>query len=170
MDYVKYKLVDDYEDYILFSTGKIYSKKTNKFLKPTNAGRGYQQYTLSNEDGRKLFKLHRLLGITFLENYYNLPTIDHIDINAANNNLDNLRWSSYRLQSINKKRKKTNTSGVVGVHYCNRFKCYKARISLGNGKRLGATFSVKDYGKDEAFRLAIEHRKYLENTYYKNII
>lgn len=36
--------------------------------------------------------IHRLMAETFLPNPDNLPEIDHIDGNALNNNLDNLRW------------------------------------------------------------------------------
>lgn len=44
-----------------------------------------------------------LVSYTFLINNDNLPTVDHIDINCSNNNVNNLRWTSYKTQCINKK-------------------------------------------------------------------
>lgn len=38
--------------------------------------------------------LHRLVGCAFLDNYNNLPEINHIDGNVWNNHVDNLEWVS----------------------------------------------------------------------------
>ncbi len=86
---MNYKLIEGHEKYIIFKTGKIYSKYSNKFLKPScdNTG-GYLRFRLND----KLIYLHRLLAIAFIDNPDNKPLIDHIDRNKLNNNLDNLRW------------------------------------------------------------------------------
>lgn len=47
--------------------------------------------------------IHRLIAETFIENPENKPTVDHIDGNPKNNNLDNLRWATYKEQMNNRK-------------------------------------------------------------------
>ena len=127
MDYIKYKKIEGLEDYILFTTGKIYSNKSHKFLKTSQTPKGYTLVFLQDKklNKRKVFKLHRLLGLTFIPNPHNLPTIDHIDRNTTNNDLSNLRWASRRKQQINRNIVSRNTSGYTGVHFCSRNKYYK---------------------------------------------
>lgn len=53
---------------------------------------GYLKCILSNRGEKFYFRVHRLVGITFLENPLNLPEIDHLDFDRSNNNVENLRW------------------------------------------------------------------------------
>lgn len=41
-------------------------------------------------------RTHRLVGLTFLDNPGNKPTINHIDGNKKNNSVDNLEWATYK--------------------------------------------------------------------------
>jgi hypothetical protein len=69
-------------------------------MKTWNDGR-YMNVALVKEGRRKLFLLHRLLGIQFIPNPENKPTIDHIDQNKLNNDLSNLRWATHLEQHAN---------------------------------------------------------------------
>ena len=42
------------------------------------------------------YRVHRLVAITFLSNPDNLPVVNHIDGNKANNHIDNLEWMSFK--------------------------------------------------------------------------
>lgn len=42
-----------------------------------------------------MFYVHRLVGVSFLDNPNGLPTINHKDENKANNCVSNLEWCSY---------------------------------------------------------------------------
>jgi len=170
MDYIKYKLVDGYEDYVIFRNGKLYSNKTKKFLKKNLSNTGYYFYDLHDgKSNAKRVRIHKLLALAFIPNPNNLPTRDHIDINPLNNNLSNLRWASYNLQIINQKLSSKNTTGFRGIKRRTDYDAYQASIHL-NKKEQSKSFSFKKYGEDEALRLAIEWRKQMEHQHYKNII
>lgn len=56
--------------------------------------KGYMRVFLTNNKIRKCLQVHRLVGIHFLANPENKPTIDHIDKDRINNNVNNLRWAT----------------------------------------------------------------------------
>ena len=168
MDYKKYTIFEDYYDYIIFSTGKIYSLKRNRFLKPTLNQYGYFMINLSKDKKRKSLLLHRILGICFLENRHNLMTIDHKDRNRQNNNLTNLRWCSRRLQNINQNIQKNNKLGFKGVQFDKKHNSYIASWRVDN-KQFKKSFPVNKYG-DKAKELAIDFRAKMVEKHYKNII
>lgn len=47
------------------------------------------------------FRVHRLVAMAFLNNPENLPEIDHLDGNPANNNVLNLRYSNRKMNGNN---------------------------------------------------------------------
>ena len=49
----------------------------------------------------KIYYVHRLLAITYIENPENKKEIDHIDGNPSNSSLDNLRWATPKENSNN---------------------------------------------------------------------
>ncbi len=156
MDYIKYKRIKDYEDYIIFTTGKVYSTISNKFMKSPINGSGYNVIQLFNNHNYKYFMIHQLVGIMFIPNPTTKPTIDHIDRNKNNNNLYNLRWATRTEQNLNRKINSHNQTGITGVCYDKKRKSYRAQFTI-NKKTTEKTFSIKKYG-DEAFKLAIEWR------------
>ena len=167
MDYIKYKLIEGYENYIIFTTGKIYSKKRNIFIRHFKNTTKYYVVSLSKYNKQKTHQLHRLLALAFIPNPNNLPSVDHIDINSYNNNLNNLRWATRTKQTINQNIRITNTTGTQGVN-CDGTR-YRAKWIIDK-KPYSKSFSILKYGKDEALRLAIEYRKEMENKHYKNLI
>jgi len=86
--------------------GEILNIKTTRagrysgLMKTWNDGR-YLSVALVKEKKRKIFVIHRLLGIHFIPNPENKPTIDHIDQNKLNNDLSNLRWATHIEQHAN---------------------------------------------------------------------
>ena len=80
-----YKQIEGYPNYIIFKTGKIFSKKRNIFMKPwiqTRKCDGRKVYVIDlyKDKKRKKFYLARLLGFAFIYNddAINKIQIDHI--------------------------------------------------------------------------------------------
>ena len=82
-------------------------------------------------------------------------TIDHIDINPANNKFSNLRLASSQEQSHNRSKLKSNTSGFIGVSHLhdkrrNGYHYWKVSIRNPNGHHEAKTFPFTDEGLLEA--------------------
>ena len=78
--------------YAVTSCGKVWSYKRNKFLKPTKSKKGYLSVKLQNDCEKKYASVHRLVAEAYIENVNNYDTVDHIDGNKENNNVNNLQW------------------------------------------------------------------------------
>lgn len=68
-----------------------YCIRQGKILK-LNDHLGYKFIRLSVNANKKKYWVHRLVAETFILNPENKPQVDHIDTDASNNNVDNLRW------------------------------------------------------------------------------
>lgn len=66
--------------------------KKNDFLKPCVCPNGYTKVTLCKEKQRKVFYVHRLVAINFLDNCNGYKQVNHKDGNKQNNCVSNLEW------------------------------------------------------------------------------
>ena len=103
-----YKFLPEDNDYLVYNDGKVYSKKTKKFLTGKIDNVGYRVYGLAIGDKlcsmskKKLSKMlyaHRLVAQLFLDNPNNYPYVHHKDGNKLNNNVENLEWVSAELNT-----------------------------------------------------------------------
>ena len=92
-----WKPIDGYPNYEVSNFGKVRSlnwhnehKTRELFLKPHN--KGYRQVELANDDGKKMFLVHRLVATAFIPNPNNYPQVNHIDADRTNNTAKNLEW------------------------------------------------------------------------------
>ena len=84
-----------------------------------------------------LYRNHRLIWI-----YHNRTEprqIDHINGNTFDNRIENLRECSASENQRNRKRNKSNTSGVKGVNWCKQKRKWRARINV-DGKEIHVGF------------------------------
>lgn len=91
----KNKPIQNYENYLIDIMGNVYSLKSERYLTKQKNKNGYLYTFVSNENGKKLIPIHRLVLQTFSNNYTNLPIVNHINSNKEDNRLENLEWVSY---------------------------------------------------------------------------
>jgi len=95
-----------------------------KILKTFPNNRDYYMVGLCKDGIPKTFLVHRLVGLAFLENPENKPTIDHIiRTRKFDNSISNLRWATIEEQVENKEQPIVLTNSRVGksgekyIHY-----------------------------------------------------
>ena len=87
-----FKLVPGFSEYLITEYGKVWSKKVNRFLKPSNPNH-YLTVSLGKEE--KKLRVHRLVATVWLPNPDNLPVVHHKDSDRLNNHYSNLEWCTY---------------------------------------------------------------------------
>ena len=107
----------NYPNYLIYSDGRVFSKYKNKFLKEQNFKDGYKIVGLCKDGKEKKFLIHRLIGIHYIPNPENKPTIDHINRDPSDNRVENLRWATQSEQNENKGIRKDNKSGHKGISF-----------------------------------------------------
>lgn len=87
--------------------------------------------------------------------------IDHINGDHSDNRIENLRETSQSINSRNRRKSSRNTSGVTGVSYHSRDRCWSVSYTV-NRKIYMERFYCKDY--PDAKQKAIDRRIELENS------
>jgi hypothetical protein len=125
---------------------------------PVNAKDGY---IYVRRDHRKV-RLHVWIWENLVGEIPEGMEIDHINGIKTDCRLSNLRMVTHEVNSRNRGKPANNTSGVTGVSRITQAgreywsANWKDPVT---GKRIAKYFSVKEYGDEEAKRLAIETRE-----------
>lgn len=78
--------IKGFERYQITNDGRVWSKRTKRYLTPTKTQDGYLRVKLCYGDGRYINALiHRIVAKTFIPNPGNLPQINHKDEDKTNN-------------------------------------------------------------------------------------
>lgn len=99
------------------------------FLKPHN--RGYLQVELHKNGKRRMFTVHRLVALAFVDGFSESREVNHIDENKHNNRAENLEWVSTSenvLHSVSH-RKKVESRNYPKFH-ARSDKCKVVQLSL----------------------------------------
>jgi len=121
-----WKDIPEYEGlYKINENGIVINSKNNEVRK-AQILKGYLIIGLYKNHKRKIYKIHQLVAMAFLNHK---PcgmekVIDHIDKNKLNNNYNNLRITDQRENSNNRK----NKTGLKGVHFHKKAGKYTSSI------------------------------------------
>jgi len=88
-----FKEINEYKGYFATNDGRIYSAKTDKFLKMSKDKQGYLRVGLSvGYYKSKTIKVQRLIAEAFIPSDDKSLDVNHIDGNKENNSVANLEW------------------------------------------------------------------------------
>jgi hypothetical protein len=137
--------IPNFENYKISTYGRVFSKKSNKNLKPMFNKYGYEIVNLYKNGKRCAKTIHRIVAKTFLsiENFEN-KQIDHIDGNRKNNFFLNLRECTSQQNNFNRGKNKNNKSGYKGVGYDKKARKWVARICENRKEKYLGSFQTKE--------------------------
>ena len=84
--------IDGFENYQITDDGKIWSKKSNKYMKLSDNGNGYLNVQVYENKKHYHLYIHILVANAFIPNPQNKPIVGHKDCNPQNNTVENLYW------------------------------------------------------------------------------
>ncbi len=157
-----WKIIETFPLYEASTFGNIRNYKTKQVLKSSSHKR-YNTVALSNNNKRYTVYTHRLIAITFLDNPYNKPTVNHKDHNPYNNNIDNLEWATYKEQVDHKRKPSPEIYEYTGTRPVWRI-CSIKNIKLQKYKSIKEAAkwvfdnnltSVKEFGKGNNIKTKI---------------
>ena len=153
--------IQGYSGYIIYPDGRIWSNKLNREIKSTINNAGYYVVGLTNNKKRKLYLLHRLLAIHYIDNPENKPCVDHIDRVKTNNSLDNLRWVTHLQNCQNWGVSKRNTNGHKNIKFrkATGHYCFEKMV---NGKQHSRTFKTLE-------EAVVYKNNYLRDNFYSSL-
>ena len=135
-----WKVIEDYPNYMVSNTGKVWGCKRNKLMNLSMNNGGYSVVRLYHNGIRKDKKVARLVAKAFIPNPMNMPTVDYIDRDPLNDQVKNLRWANCTQQSVNQSA--YSTSGIKGVY--KKGQKWQAIIKY-NGKNCDlGTYNIKE--------------------------
>ncbi len=106
--------IQGFSDYLIYPDGRVFSKKSNKYLKHLKGKSPYKFVIITDDIIRKNYMIHRLVAIHYIDNPENKPEVDHINRIKDDNRVENLRW-------VNREENMNNTSvnsrNLLGFKY-----------------------------------------------------
>lgn len=90
-----YRTIKGYEKYEISIHGDVRHKRLKRLKKASLDKDGYLTVGLMKNNEPKFKKVHRLVGLTFIDNK-GLPEINHKDEVKTNNHYSNLEWCTHQ--------------------------------------------------------------------------
>ena len=125
----------------LYQVSNLGNVKTckEKILKKSFTIELYHRVNLLNgsENKSKNFRVHRLVAMAFIENLENKETVNHIDGNKQNNNVENLEWATRKEQTQHALR-----TGLFKPPKCIEVIDIKTKKIYKNAKEISILFNI----------------------------
>lgn len=96
-----HKAIKGFEDYLITDTGRVYSLKSQKYLKLCRHKKGYMLVNLCENGEQNTKRVHRLVAEAFIKKPVGMNEIDHINRVRDDNRVENLRWANRKIQFEN---------------------------------------------------------------------
>lgn len=150
--------------YIVTSAGQIISTnyiRTGKAveLKHAISHDGYHFISLYVNNKKYKVAVHRIIALCFLPNPQNLPQVNHINENKADNRVDNLEWITAK-DNINhgtciKRRAGTHSKAIMQLSKCGKIiaqypSIVSAELATGISNKHISSCCLKRYGRKTA--------------------
>ena len=118
---VVWKDIKGYEGlYKISNHGGVWSQYRQKLLREIKNTTGYCKVGLTKNKKQKIFSVHRLVAINFVDNPLGKPCVNHIDENKTNNHYSNLEWCTHKENSnwgsAIERRKTKRSKQIVGIN------------------------------------------------------
>ena len=129
--------IRNFPNYCATEDGRVWSQKSNKFLKPSTDSDGYKRVILYRENKPYTRYVHRLVAQTFLPAPVgDAKTVDHTNNNASYNHRKNLSWMSIRDNIVKEKARSYRLRNPEGdtveifnlAEYCRDFNLDKSNL------------------------------------------
>jgi len=143
----KWKKVEHLDKYLISNKGRLKNEKTGRILKTKVNKRGYLCNTISVNGKIMVVKIHRLIAISFIPNPENKITVNHIDGNKTNNNINNLEWATYSENNLH-----AYLIGIKTPHWLNKF-------GENHPKSRSVARITKDYKESKSYKSITEAAK-----------
>lgn len=137
-----WKDIPGYEGYYQASSlGRIKSlyQGKNTILKYSDV-RGYKKLTLIKDTSKQYFRVHRLIGLTFIDNPLNKEHINHINGIRDDNRIENLEWCTPKENAIHRR-------DVLGYRHTQES---KNKISIAQLKPIQCSVTLKIWYGNES--------------------
>lgn len=93
----RWAYIDGIVDYMVSDKGRVWSAKSQTFLKLKRLDRhGHLGVCLHQNGFNYYFYIHRLMAKAFIPNPHNYPIVRHLDDDPSNNDLENLAWGTQK--------------------------------------------------------------------------
>lgn len=126
--------------------GKGLYVRNGQEMKQAYSSTGYKIVALCKDGKRKMFKVHRLVAIAFIDNPLNKKEVNHIDGNIENNLMENLEWVTHRENIIHAY--KTGLVKSVNLNNVNIDKDILINMYTKDGKNISQIASDFNISRD----------------------
>lgn len=183
------KPIEGNPDYLIEATGRVWSVKANKFIKPAKKNSGYLFYKLfvsydpiKNRRKYNYVHAHRVVAKAFLPNPQNLPCVNHIDGNKENNHVSNLEWVSHKENMIHAVKSGLLSKDIKLLDLTSIFEDFisgkyslkelEDKYNWHSGSRITRSYLKKfaiENGKEEEYNKALKNLKSISGKTIKNL-
>ena len=131
-----FRPIPGYPGYVVSNNGCIYGPR-QKMLNQHIDKDGYLITNCFIDKKIKKILMHRAVALAWIPNPEQHPTVDHINRNKQDNRVENLRWATHRLQSLNRYHK----PNILNEKYIYKNKKYfDIRIQINRKKYCCGSF------------------------------